>query len=202
VISGWPTHLFQALVGSLDGEYGTIDDGLVALLVEAEGGDLGQQVVKPGARSGVAMGARHGDVAGAVDGIVVPEVRKSLKDAIAHGRVAGLDVQNNVDNAVGGVGNVADDEGAAVEALAQAGTLLGEVSIASEADLDDGASDIGFANTDQVLVPRGRWTAVNQMLCLGLGLELEMVSGRRKESLLGEKGMSMAGLLGLTCKRN
>jgi hypothetical protein len=40
------------------------------------------------------------------------------------------------------------------------------------------------------------------MLCLGLGLELEVVSGRRKEALLGEKGMSMAGLLGLTCIRN
>jgi hypothetical protein len=88
VICGPPTHLFQALVGSLDGEHGTIDDSLVALLVEAKGGDLGKQVVEPGARSGVAVGTGHGDVAGAVDGIVVPEVGESLKDAITHGRVA------------------------------------------------------------------------------------------------------------------
>lgn len=128
----------EALVGALDGEDGAVDDGLVALLVEAQAGDLRQQVVEPGSGARVAVGACHGDVVLGVDGVVWPESLQAFEDAVADGRVARLRVQDHVDDALGGAAGAAHDEGARVEALAQAGSDLRRVRIAHEVELDDG----------------------------------------------------------------
>ena len=146
------TDLFQALLSTLDRENRTVDNGLITLLVETERGYLRQQVVEPGAGAGMAVGAGDCNVVGAIDRVVISHLLQRLENAIAHGRVSRLNIENEVNETVIRVFDIANDESAAVEALAQTGSLLGEIGVARETNLYDRAGDVGLAHANQIFV--------------------------------------------------
>lgn len=143
-------------MSTLDGENNTVDNGLVALLVIAERGNLRQQIIEPCTGAGMAVRARQSNVLLAIEGVLAAERSDAVQNAIAHGGVARLGVNDNVDETVVGVALVADDEGAAEETLAQAGAFLVEVGIAGKVDLDDRTGNVGLAHANQVLVAARR----------------------------------------------
>ena len=138
-------------MSTLDGEHDTIDNGLITLLVESQRCDLWQEIVEPSSGAGVAVSASQCDVLLAVKSILASESSNAVQDTISHGGVSRLGVNDNVDETVFGVALVADDEGAAVQTLAQTGTLLVKVGVSGKVDFDDGTSDICLADTKQIL---------------------------------------------------
>lgn len=140
---------------SLDGQDGSVDDGLVALLIEAECGNLGQQVVEPRAWSGVRVCANHSYVASTIYCILTPHGGETLEYASADGGVAKGNVEKQVDEAVLGLANVANDESSRVNPLAQASADLRQIGISGEANLNDRSGDVGLADTEQILVTTG-----------------------------------------------
>ena len=137
---------------SLDRQHSAINNSLVTLLVESERGDLRQQVVEPSTGARMGMGSRHCDIRASVDRVCASEAADALQNAPADGRVSRKRIKNEVDEAVVRVADLADDKGARVQALSQAGSLLVHVGVASKADLDDGASNIGLADTNHISV--------------------------------------------------
>lgn len=129
-------------MGSLDGEDGSIDDGLVALLVEAQAGDLWEEVVKPRAGTRVTMCACHSHIVFGVDRILGAQGTKTFQDAVADGCVAGLGVQHHVDDSLAGSIGTAHDEGAGVQSLAEARSYLRRVGIAHQVELNYRAGEV------------------------------------------------------------
>lgn len=146
-------YFFQAIVSSFDREDYAIHNSLVALLIEAERRRLREEVVEPAAGSRVRMRRREGNVVLVVERILAAGSRERLNGAVPHGRVAGEVVEDEVRDAVIRVVDVGDDEGAAVQALAQAGAVLVKLAVAGEGELRHGAGDVGLAGADEVLVP-------------------------------------------------
>lgn len=97
------------------------------------------------------MSTSQGDVLLAVKRVLASESSNAVQDTISHGGISRLGVNDNVDESIFGITLVADDEGAAVQALAQTGALLIKVGVSGKVDFDDGASDIGLADTKQIL---------------------------------------------------
>lgn len=97
------------------------------------------------------MSTSQRDVLLAVKSVLASESSNAVQNTISHGGVSRLGVNDNVDESIFGIALVADDEGAAVQALSQTGALLVKVGVSGKVDFDDGTSDIGLANAKQVL---------------------------------------------------
>lgn len=87
-------------MGSLDRQHSAVHNGLVALAVKAEAGDLGQEIVEPASRPAMRVGAHHGDIRLAVRGVGGSQPGQTLEDAVADGRVSRLDIEDEIDEAV------------------------------------------------------------------------------------------------------
>lgn len=139
-------------MSTLDGKNGTVNNGLVTLLVPAKRCDLRQQVVEPCTRARVAVSSRQRNVVLAIDAIFAAQSFQAVQEPVSHGSVSGLRVEDQIDEAVIGVVDVGNDKGAAVQTLAQARALLVKVGISSKVDFDHGAGDVGLANADEILL--------------------------------------------------
>lgn len=146
------SHLLKRLMSPLDGLDSTVHNCLVALLVKAKAGNLGQEVVEPASWATVGMGARNSDVTVVVHGIPRPKSGQALEDTVPNSGVTGHGIEDQVDEAVLGIGHLANDEGTTVDALTNARANLSHVGIASKVDFDHRASDIALTRSDEVLV--------------------------------------------------
>lgn len=70
------------------------------------------------------MCARHGNIRLSVNGVVITQGSKPFEDTITLSGVTRCNVQDEVHKAVIRVSDIADDEGARVQALAQTGSDL------------------------------------------------------------------------------
>lgn len=100
------------------------------------------------------MRPNHRDVVLPIYSILPAERLDALNNTRADRRVAGDSVQHDVQEPVRGLGHVAHNEGARVQALSEARAFLVQVRIAHEGDLDDGARDVALACAEEVLVRR------------------------------------------------
>jgi hypothetical protein len=86
-----------------------------------------------------------------IHGVLGSEFLKSSEDAKSDGSVAGLCVQNKIDEPIFRLMKVADDESPGVEALTDATADLFGICVAHHIDFNNRSSDVGFANSDEIL---------------------------------------------------
>jgi hypothetical protein len=101
------------------------------------------------------VGADERNVVRGVHRILAAKRRQALEDAVADRRVARDGVDDDVEEPVGGLARVADDERAGMDALPKTCALLVQLCVSHEGDLDDGTRNVALARADQVRVACG-----------------------------------------------
>lgn len=92
------------------------------------------------------MGTSDGHVRLPIHSIVISQGSKSFEDSVALARITGCYVQDEIDEPVIRVVDIANDEGSRVKTLSQTCSKLVKVGVTSKFNLDHGACYISLAD--------------------------------------------------------
>ena len=179
----------EVVVGAHDGLVDAVDDGVEALAVVAEDGEVVEGVVRVATGAAMGVGGAQHDVVVAVGGAVGGA--QPLDDLLLDALEDLAEVGAHEGDALA-VARRGDDEGAGAQAGVDAGGLLVEHGVAHHADLGGGAGDVVDARSDGEALVAGAGTE-GVGLAAGDGGGLGGVGGGRAagEERQGEQGQGI-----------